>query len=449
KKKNKRVKNSSRVSGESAYFVEKYLGCGGYGKVAQCTRLDNKVKMAVKIVRNDMTWAGKREVAVLQKLRKLDQDKNNLVRFAEHFEYKGHVCLAFEMLDINIYDFIRSRDFQPLHLSEIRVITQQMLVALNALKSVGLSHADVKPDNIMLVNHHQQPFRVKLIDFGLAANISKIHAGTLIQAIGYRAPEVILGLPLDEAVDMWSLGCVLAFMYLGQNLYPISKDKDSSNPSWRLNTEAEYMLLTGSKTRRYRGIFDKLTSLNDITKTRPEVNDTTESEDTQAFLSLLKRMLQVDPQKRITLSEALGHRFITMKHFPHDANPNPYMSAAFTTITKCQLEESSVKFKHSVTSSEVVSFKGESIFTTADRTARDNNKRPLEKAGLDDATAAETNQKPLHLNEATSPASDLHDSAGDSRSTDERTKGFVKVKTKRMFLKRIRRFFSQLIKTTS
>uniref|UniRef100_A0A3B4WXN0 Protein kinase domain-containing protein n=1 Tax=Seriola lalandi dorsalis TaxID=1841481 RepID=A0A3B4WXN0_SERLL len=342
-------------SNTSAYFVEKYLGCGGYGKVAQCTRLDNKVKMAVKIVRNDMTWAGKREVAVLQKLRKLDQDKNNLVRFAEHFEYKGHVCLAFEMLDINIYDFIRSRDFQPLHLSEIRVITQQMLVALNALKSVGLSHADVKPDNIMLVNHHQQPFRVKLIDFGLAANVSKIHAGTLIQAIGYRAPEVILGLPLDEAVDMWSLGCVLAFMYLGQNLYPIrcayqvmraivqmqglpddhllnsgiysscffSKDKDSSNPSWR-------------------GIFDKLT----------KVNDTTEFEDTQAFLSLLKRMLQVDPQKRITLSEALGHRFITMKHFPHDANPNPYMSAAFSTIKKCQLEESSVKFKHFVTSSE-------------------------------------------------------------------------------------------------
>uniref|UniRef100_A0A3B4T8D7 Protein kinase domain-containing protein n=1 Tax=Seriola dumerili TaxID=41447 RepID=A0A3B4T8D7_SERDU len=347
-------------SNTGAYFVEKYLGCGGYGKVAQCTRLDNKVKMAVKIVRNDMTWAGKREVAVLQKLRKLDQDKNNLVRFAEHFEYKGHVCLAFEMLDINIYDFIRSRDFQPLHLSEIRVITQQMLVALNALKSVGLSHADVKPDNIMLVNHHQQPFRVKLIDFGLAANISKIHAGTLIQAIGYRAPEVILGLPLDEAVDMWSLGCVLAFMYLGQNL----KDKDSSNPSWRLNTEAEYMLLTGSKTRRYRGIFDKLTSLNDITKTRPEVNDTTESEDTQAFLSLLKRMLQVDPQKRITLSEALGHRFITMKHFPHDANPNPYMSAAFTTITKCQLEESSVKFNQN---KENVFEEDSTILLTADQ----------------------------------------------------------------------------------
>uniref|UniRef100_A0A3B4WZE5 Protein kinase domain-containing protein n=1 Tax=Seriola lalandi dorsalis TaxID=1841481 RepID=A0A3B4WZE5_SERLL len=318
----------------------------------------------------------------------------------------------FEMLDINIYDFIRSRDFQPLHLSEIRVITQQKLVALNTLKSVGLSH--VKPDNIMLVNH-QQPFRVKLI--------------------GYRAPEVILGLPLDEAVDMWSLGCVLAFMYLGQNLYPIRCAYQV------MRAIAEYMLLTGSKTRRYRGIFDKLTSLNDVTKTRPEVNDTTEFEDTQAFLSLLKRMLQVDPQKRITLSEALGHRFITMKHFPHDANPNPYMSAAFSTITKCQLEESSVKFKHFVTSSEVVGFKGESTRSldeakttndgtpaTADRTAKGNNKRPPEKAGLDDATAAESNQKPLDLNEATSPASDLHDSAGDSRSTDERTKGFVKTK---------------------
>uniref|UniRef100_A0A3B4TGM2 Protein kinase domain-containing protein n=1 Tax=Seriola dumerili TaxID=41447 RepID=A0A3B4TGM2_SERDU len=314
-------------------------GAWGFWKSGPVHKISHQGEASCEDCEEGNKQFGEIEVAIIKKLRKLDQDKNNLVRFAEHFEYKGHVCLAFEMLDINIYDFIRSRDFQPLHLSEIRVITQQMLVALNALKSVGLSHADVKPDNIMLVNH-QQPFRVKLI--------------------GYRAPEVMLGFPLDEAVDMWSLGCVLAFMYLGQNLYPIrcayqvmraivqmqglpddhllksgiysscffSKDKDSSNPSWRLNTE--------------------LTSLND------------------AFLSLLKRMLQVDPQKRITLSEALGHRFITMKHFPHDANPNPLMSAAFSTITKCQLEESSVKFKHSVTSSEVVSFKGESIFSSDD-----------------------------------------------------------------------------------
>uniref|UniRef100_A0A3B4TGV3 Protein kinase domain-containing protein n=1 Tax=Seriola dumerili TaxID=41447 RepID=A0A3B4TGV3_SERDU len=336
-------------------------GAWGFWKSGPVHKISHQGEASCEDCEEGNKQFGEIEVAIIKKLRKLDQDKNNLVRFAEHFEYKGHVCLAFEMLDINIYDFIRSRDFQPLHLSEIRVITQQMLVALNALKSVGLSHADVKPDNIMLVNH-QQPFRVKLI--------------------GYRAPEVMLGFPLDEAVDMWSLGCVLAFMYLGQNLYPI---------------RCAYQVM--------------------------RVNDTTESEDTQ-----------VDPQKRITLSEALGHRFITMKHFPHDANPNPLMSNPFLVrMTHFHLSDEETASCPSderppTRSLDEAKTTNDGTPATADRTARDNNKRPLEKAGLDDATAAETNQKPLHLNEATSPAADLHDSAGDSRSTDERTKGFAKTK---------------------
>uniref|UniRef100_A0A3B4UQ47 Protein kinase domain-containing protein n=1 Tax=Seriola dumerili TaxID=41447 RepID=A0A3B4UQ47_SERDU len=315
------------------FYVEKYLGHGSYGKVAQCTRLDTNEKIAVKILRSDMTWAGKREAAVLKKIRKLDHDKNNLVRFHESFEYKGHICLAFEMLHLSIYDFMSCRDFKPMHLTEIRVITQQMLVALNALKSIGLSHADIKPDNIMLVNQKHFPFRVKLIDFGLADNVSKLPTGTMIQATGYRAPEVILGLPLDQGVDIWSLGM---------------PDDD--------------LLDTGIYTSwRYRGPYDEFASFDEMAKTGPEMKDTTEYEDTLAYLSLLKRMLHVDPRKRITTSKAMGHRFINMKHFPNDANPNPYMSAAFLTIKKSQLQEPSVKFKHFVTSSEVVSFKEESI----------------------------------------------------------------------------------------
>uniref|UniRef100_A0A3B4XEI6 Protein kinase domain-containing protein n=1 Tax=Seriola lalandi dorsalis TaxID=1841481 RepID=A0A3B4XEI6_SERLL len=206
---------------QSGYLIRKFLGMGAFGQVVQCIKLDTKEKMAVKIVRKDETWVGKREVTMLEKLRKLDQDKNNLIKFTEHFEHKGHVCIAFEMLDISVEDLIEKISSKPLYLSEIRVIAQQMLVALDALKSIGLAHGDIKPDNIMLVNHQLQPFKVKLIDFGLAIPISKMQAGTVIQTIGYRAPEVMLGLPLNEAVDMWGLGCVLAFMYLGQDPYPL------------------------------------------------------------------------------------------------------------------------------------------------------------------------------------------------------------------------------------
>uniref|UniRef100_A0A3B4WZF1 Protein kinase domain-containing protein n=1 Tax=Seriola lalandi dorsalis TaxID=1841481 RepID=A0A3B4WZF1_SERLL len=177
---------------QSGYLIRKFLGMGAFGQVVQCIKLDTKDKMAVKIVRKDETWVGKREVTMLEKLRKLDQDKNNLIKFTEHFEHKGHVCIAFEMLDISVEDLIEKISSKPLYLSEIRVIAQQMLVALDALKSIGLAHGDIKPDNIMLVNHQLQPFKVKLIDFGLAIPISKMQAGTVIQTIGYRAPEVML-----------------------------------------------------------------------------------------------------------------------------------------------------------------------------------------------------------------------------------------------------------------
>uniref|UniRef100_A0A3B4XEP9 Protein kinase domain-containing protein n=1 Tax=Seriola lalandi dorsalis TaxID=1841481 RepID=A0A3B4XEP9_SERLL len=332
---------------QSGYLIRKFLGMGAFGQVVQCIKLDTKEKMAVKIVRKDETWVGKREVTMLEKLRKLDQDKNNLIKFTEHFEHKGHVCIAFEMLDISVEDLIEKISSKPLYLSEIRVIAQQMLVALDALKSIGLAHGDIKPDNIMLVNHQLQPFKVKLIDFGLAIPISKMQAGTVIQTIGYRAPEVMLGLPLNEAVDMWGLGCVLAFMYLGQDPYPLH---------CRLEVMRVIMQMQGQPNDRI------------------EYN-------TQDFLGLLKRMLHVDPEKRITPSEALGHRFISMKHLPSDANPNPHMSS--------HMDEANNTCPNSRAQA------------TADRTAADNNNGPPGKADIDNNTAAETDKKPAANNTPT------------------------------------------------
>uniref|UniRef100_A0A8C4GS07 Protein kinase domain-containing protein n=1 Tax=Dicentrarchus labrax TaxID=13489 RepID=A0A8C4GS07_DICLA len=298
------------------YQIIKFLGEGTYGKVAQCINVSTQEKIAVKIVRKDMPWAAKKELAMLGQLTGLQQNENNLVRFVEHFTDDGHVCLAFEMLDMSLYDMMKESCFEPLQLSEIRVITQQMLVALNSLKSIGLAHADIKPDNVMLVNHKLQPFKVKLIDFGQAFLVSKKPRNILIQGLGYRAPEVILGLPLNEAIDMWGLGCLLAFLYLGKHLYPtrcdrakvfFKKEKKGSHTSiWRLNTPAEYKLATFCDNRITKGVFEKLTSLDDLAKIYPEVKDGPEYQDTLAFISLLKGMLQVDAERRITPSQALG-----------------------------------------------------------------------------------------------------------------------------------------------
>uniref|UniRef100_A0A3Q2Q0M6 Homeodomain-interacting protein kinase 2-like n=1 Tax=Fundulus heteroclitus TaxID=8078 RepID=A0A3Q2Q0M6_FUNHE len=322
-----------------SYRVEKKLGEGSFGKVVRCRKLDTEEIRAIKILKPKPN-AGKAEIKALKAMRKLDADKNNLIKFYEGFNYKGHTCLVFEYLNESLFDFFVHRKLFPLHVSEIRVIAQQLLVALDALKSIGLVHCDIKPDNIMLVNHESQPFKVKLIDFGNAMKTSTLEMVKRIQALGYRAPEVVLGLPLDEAVDTWSLGCVLALVFIGRHMYPVLSEYEfirvitqlhglpedevlrrgsnvdtfftlTEDSGWTLNTKKEYKRLTGN-------------SFDDLPKLYPGLDD--------------PRMLHVNPAKRITPRQALGHRFITMAHLSCESK-GPYVTLARANMSESQLEE--------------------------------------------------------------------------------------------------------------
>lgn len=90
------------------------------------------------------------------------------------------------MLEQNLYDFLKQNKFMPLPLNAIRPILFQVLTALLKLKSLGLIHADLKPENIMLVDPQQQPYRVKVIDFGSASHRSKAVTNTYLQSRYYR-----------------------------------------------------------------------------------------------------------------------------------------------------------------------------------------------------------------------------------------------------------------------
>ena len=106
---------------------------------------------------------------------------------------------------------------QGLSLGLIRHFAVQILVSLQFLHSLNIIHCDLKPENILL----KQPNRsaVKVIDFGSSC-LEDERLYTYIQSRFYRAPEVILGLPYSTAIDMWSLGCILAELYTGYPIFP-------------------------------------------------------------------------------------------------------------------------------------------------------------------------------------------------------------------------------------
>ncbi|XP_061731344.1 homeodomain-interacting protein kinase 1 isoform X3 [Nerophis ophidion] len=355
-----------------SYEVLEFLGRGTFGQVAKCWKRGTNEIVAIKILKNHPSYArqGQIEVGILNRLSAENADEYNFVRSYECFQHKGHTCLVFEMLEQNLYDFLKHSKFSPLPLRHIRPILQQVATALMKLKSLGLIHADLKPENIMLVDPLRQPYRVKVIDFGSASHVSKAVCSTYLQSRYYRAPEIILGLPFCEAIDMWSLGCVIAELFLGWPLYPgaseydqiryisqtqglpaeyllsagtktsrfFNRGPDSSYPLWRLKTPSEHEMEMGIKSKEARKyIFNCLDDMMQVNlSTHLEGTDMlAEKADRREFIDLLKRMLRLDADKRITPTKTLGHPFVTMSHlmdYPHSS----HVKSCFQNMEICK-----------------------------------------------------------------------------------------------------------------
>uniref|UniRef100_A0AAQ4REP9 Protein kinase domain-containing protein n=1 Tax=Gasterosteus aculeatus aculeatus TaxID=481459 RepID=A0AAQ4REP9_GASAC len=342
------------------YKVLEFIGEGSFGKVAKCVNMNTNENTAIKILKNVNDYDD--EVEMLEKLRNLDPEKNNLVRFMDSFIVDDMPCIAFECLDRSLWDLMVQREERLTH-NEIRPITRQLLVALNALKGIGLLHSDLKVDNVMLVNHQDEPFRVKLIDFGVALPASEVQEGMIVQPYVYQAPEVSLGLPISEAIDMWSLGCLLACLFFCQNIFNGESSYDVMNTiCCLLGQPQDHLLDAGKYTHRYfkrkrctrnsrwrlktpeefddqlqlsEWEFDQIGNLTDAVNKYSNAIEEVEVEDTRAFLNLLQMLLNPDAEMRITPEEALEHSFVTMSHLADYAHRSSYTQAAFELMVVC------------------------------------------------------------------------------------------------------------------
>uniref|UniRef100_A0A8C9Z8W4 Protein kinase domain-containing protein n=1 Tax=Sander lucioperca TaxID=283035 RepID=A0A8C9Z8W4_SANLU len=280
----------NRLSSESSdYLVLDLIGQGAFAKVAKCVKSATNETVAVKIRKKRSATEAEEEDAILQKLRAFDPDTWHFVRWDSSFIYKAHLCQEFELLDMNLKEFVNMRHTSSLPLRDIRPILHQVATALQLLKSLGISHSDLKPENIMLVDHVRQPLKIKLIDFGSACDASKAEQGSCIQHRWYRAPETILGLPCNEAIDMWSLGCIAAELFLGFPLYPGSCDYERIWKITQTQGQLPGYFLSYGRIPWIDCMFDKA--------------------DLENFVELVKQMLQLDPTQRITPGQVLQHAF--------------------------------------------------------------------------------------------------------------------------------------------
>ena len=125
-----------------------------------------------------------------------------------------------ELLGTDLHRLLTSR---PLDDQFIQYFVYQMLRGLKYVHSAGVIHRDLKPSNI-LVNENCD---LKICDFGLA-RIQDAQMTGYVSTRYYRAPEIMLTWQqYDHAVDIWSVGCILAEMILGKPIFP---GKDRASP---------------------------------------------------------------------------------------------------------------------------------------------------------------------------------------------------------------------------
>ncbi|KAL3461326.1 kinase-like protein [Aspergillus heterothallicus] len=321
----------------SRYHVQQNLGKGMFSSVVRATDSKNDKLVAIKIIRQNDTMkkAGLKEINILEQLLEADpEDKKHLIRFERSFEHKGHLCMVFENLSMNLREVLKKfgRDV-GLNLRAIRAYAQQIFLGLSLLRKCNILHADLKPDNLLV---NEQRNILKVCDLGSASPASDNEITPYLVSRFYRAPEIILGIPYDYAIDMWSIGCTLFELYTGKILFTgrnnnqmlksIMECRGKYPPKLlrrgslahlhfddMLNFHStEEDKITGRLSTR---VVDFKKPTRDL-KTRLMGKGTQKMTDSEAkelglFVDLLDRCLSLNPEKRCTPTEALKHPFIS------------------------------------------------------------------------------------------------------------------------------------------
>jgi dual specificity protein kinase YAK1 len=207
-------------SKDSQYLVLDMLGQGTFGQVVKCRKQHTNEEVAIKIVKNKPAYfnQGLVEVQILEHLNKFfDTSSIYSVRLLDYFIHHRHLCMVFELLNINLYELLKQNQYRGLSLNMVRHFLQQILQGLKILREAKVIHCDLKPENILLENLSSP--QIKLIDFGSAC-FEQQTVYTYIQSRFYRSPEVIIGSSYTAAIDMWSFGCIALELYLGLPIFP-------------------------------------------------------------------------------------------------------------------------------------------------------------------------------------------------------------------------------------
>lgn len=295
------------------YEIIKKLGKGAYGVVWKGTDKRTNRSVAIKKIYDafqNSTDAQRtyREVMYLDQL----SGHDNIVKLLSVIRAQNNrdLYMVFELMESDLHLVIKSRILKYVHK---QMIMHQLFKVLKYIHSADIVHRDLKPANILI----NSDCHIKLADFGLARSLAYDNSdecpivSDYVATRWYRAPEILLGCQrYSKSVDMWSTGCILAELLLDKVLFAGKSSlnqleliiellgRPSETDIWDMKISHSKNLLSSINTK-------KSESMEGVFSSMPA-----------DAVDLLKRLLVFNPQKRITVDEALKHPYLARFHKP-------------------------------------------------------------------------------------------------------------------------------------
>jgi len=203
-------------------FQEEVIGRGRFGVIRRCLNKRSGQHAACKtITKSDLLHDSidreclENEIKIMQYV----AGHRAVVALHDAYEDDEYVHLVMEICSGgDLFDRIVSRKHTvPFSEEEAATILQKLMEAISYCHSMGIAHRDIKPDNILFVDHSSSLSQIKLADFGQASFFSP-EQGLMQGIVGtpyYVAPEVLGGKDYNEKVDVWSAGVILYIMLSG------------------------------------------------------------------------------------------------------------------------------------------------------------------------------------------------------------------------------------------
>lgn len=268
--------------------------------------------LAAQVAANGQAAAKQQQQQQQQQLNNSNAGWQFVIQMIDNFYFRNHLCITFELLNMNLYELIKRNSYQGFSLNLIRKFAYSLVQCLRMLSREKIIHCDLKPENILLRDRTSSS--IKVIDFGSSCFTNQ-RIYTYIQSRFYRSPEVILGLPYGTPIDMWSLACILAELYTGEPLFAGENESDQLGCIMEVCSLPPSSVLEAATRRRL--FFDSKNNPRNLVNSkdkRRRVGSRPLSVilncDEIDFIDFLERCLEWDPRLRLTPDEAIRHPWL-------------------------------------------------------------------------------------------------------------------------------------------